>query len=325
MAEDLPSGRVTGYLHPAYAASLAEFGTPRELRRSGAWILEREVPGTPFHDAMGCYPLLLCRDWAGLGADLDDLAPHLVAFSAVTDPFADCGPAELAGHFRDLVRPFKTAFIVDLARPPERFVDPHHRRYARQALRRVAVERLDEPATLAEEWAALYAHLVRRHGITGMPAFSRAALVAQLRVPGAVAFRALDGAATVAVLLWYVHGPAAYYHLGASSPRGYELRASFALFWTAIEHFRAAGLRRLSLGGAPGLGGPRDDGLSRFKRGWATGARTVYLCGRILNGMAYDALAGGASDPTDGYFPAYRAGEFATSVARQAVLTCHAD
>ncbi len=46
-----------GYLSSAYAESLAEFGRPRELAKCGGWILERKIPGTDLHDAMGCYPL----------------------------------------------------------------------------------------------------------------------------------------------------------------------------------------------------------------------------------------------------------------------------
>ncbi|HSS29061.1 MAG TPA: hypothetical protein VLL50_14020, partial [Usitatibacter sp.] len=61
-----------GYAHPGYAGSLAEFGTPRELPASGGWLLEREIPGGG-RDAMGCYPLLCCRDWRALREDLDSL------------------------------------------------------------------------------------------------------------------------------------------------------------------------------------------------------------------------------------------------------------
>jgi hypothetical protein len=46
----------------------------------------------------------------------------------------------------------------------------------------------------------------------------------------------------------------------------------------------------------------------RFKRGWSTGERTVYLCGRILNRPKYAELSERAvAEP--GYFPAYRKGE----------------
>ncbi len=42
----------TGYLHPAYAHSLAEFGNPRSLPGSGGWILEGETPDAVARDAM---------------------------------------------------------------------------------------------------------------------------------------------------------------------------------------------------------------------------------------------------------------------------------
>ena len=49
------------------------------------------------------------------------------------------------------------------------------------------------------------------------------------------------------------------------------------------------------------LGGADRDGLTRFKRGWATGERIAHLCGRVLDRAAYSRLAG----PSD-WFPAYR-------------------
>ena len=66
---DLGTDRVadaTGYAHPAYAESLAEFGVPRLLPRSGGWILERRIESFPDRDAAGCYPLFSCRDWSRL-------------------------------------------------------------------------------------------------------------------------------------------------------------------------------------------------------------------------------------------------------------------
>jgi hypothetical protein len=60
----------SGYMHPNYAHSLREFGEPRELPGSGGWILERIIPGTPYRDAMGCYPLFACNDWSKLANDL---------------------------------------------------------------------------------------------------------------------------------------------------------------------------------------------------------------------------------------------------------------
>jgi lipid II:glycine glycyltransferase (peptidoglycan interpeptide bridge formation enzyme) len=122
--------------------------------------------------------------------------------------------------------------------------------------------------------------------------------------------RAVQDGVTVGVTLWYLAGDVAYYHLGAYSARGYELAASFALFDRGLERFAAEGMAWASLGGGAGLDGTLEDGLTRFKRGWATATRTAYLCGRILQRRIYDELSA-ARSPGTPYFPAYRAGEFA--------------
>ena len=59
---------MSGYMHLGYAESLVEFGTPRELPRSGGWVLERQIPGFSYRDAMGCYPLFACQDWSQCAA-----------------------------------------------------------------------------------------------------------------------------------------------------------------------------------------------------------------------------------------------------------------
>jgi hypothetical protein len=109
---------------------------------------------------------------------------------------------------------------------------------------------------------------------------------------------------------WFVSAGVGYYHLGAYSDIGYEQRASFALFWRAIEVFRAAGLRWLDLGAGAGLANGAQDGLSRFKRGWSTTTRTAYLCGRILDHTRYSELVTAKGVASTDYFPAYRKGEF---------------
>jgi hypothetical protein len=109
---------------------------------------------------------------------------------------------------------------------------------------------------------------------------------------------------------WFVSDGVGYYHLGAYSDAGYELRASFGLFARAIELFRADGLRWLDLGAGAGLPNGSQDGLSRFKRGWSTGTRTAYLCGRILDERRYSDIVEAKGVAATKYFPAYRAGEF---------------
>jgi len=125
-----------------------------------------------------------------------------------------------------------------------------------------------------------------------------------------VALRAAEDNTTIGMLLWYVDGPVAYYHLGAYTDRGYELGASFALFTTAIDYFGGTGMMWLNLGAGAGLQNKGNDGLSRFKRGWSTGTRSTYFCGRIFNKVAYDEILSRKNTSATTYFPAYRVGEF---------------
>lgn len=302
--------QIAGYLHPLYAQSLFEWGVPRDLPRCKGRILERQIVGFPWHDAMSCYPLFACGDWGKLAADVNALAGELVSLTIVTDPFGEYAVPDLKVCFKDLVIPFKEHFVVDLARSVEVLVHPHHHRYARKALGQVDVEICQEPGEWLDDWTSLYGTLIERHGITGITVFSKECFVRQFTVPGIVAIRAVHHDATVGMLLWYVHGDVAYYHLGAYSPDGYRLHVSFALFWRAIEYFAAAGLRWLNLGAGAGATNAESDGLTRFKRGWSSGTRTVYLCGRILDHEKYSQIVKAREISTSDYFPAYRKGEF---------------
>ncbi|SRR6266516_1073709 len=300
---------MTGYSHKNYAASLSEFGSPRFLPRCSGWILERLIPGTLHRDAMGSYPLFTCRDWSRLSNDLEKLTEELVSVVLVTDPFGDYTEESLRHTFKDLVSPFKEHFIVDLAAIPETFVHPHHRRNARKALEVIYVERCSAADSISE-WISLYANLVDRHDIRGIARFSDSSFAMQSKVPGAIMLRATHEGGTVGMTWWFVSGEVGYYHLGAYSETGYELRASFALFWRAIELLRANGLRWLDLGAGAGLANDATDGLSRFKRGWSNGTRMAYLCGRVFDRARYEQLAEAKGIRTTNYFPAYRQGEF---------------
>ena len=299
----------SGYLHAAYAASLAEFGTPRLLPQCAGWILEREIAGTTARDAMGCYPLFACRDWSQLESDLDGLRGEVTSLALIADPFGDYSPSDLQRCFVDIARPFKEHFVVDLSRPPKQFVHMHHRRSARRALARLTVERCEEPRLFLDEWMHLYSTLVARHGLKGLTAFSRESFARQLEVPGLVMLRAVHEGRSVGMTLWYTQKDVGYYHLGAYSEAGYELRASFAIFHSALEYFAASGLRHLNLGAGAGIR-EGSDGLTRFKSGWATGTRTAYFCGRIFDQAKYAELVRARGVRASGYFPLYRAGEF---------------
>ena len=119
--------RLTGYLHPGYVQSLAEFGAPRELPHCGGWVLERQIPEFADYDAMGCYPLFVCQDWSQLHNDLEDLGTNLVSLALATDPFGTYNPAYLKQCF-DVVVPFKEHFVINFYRPINEFVSGHHPR-----------------------------------------------------------------------------------------------------------------------------------------------------------------------------------------------------
>jgi hypothetical protein len=302
---------VAGYMHPAYAESLAEFGQPRFLPRCGGWILERPIAGSVDRDGMGCYPLFACRDWKELDTDLEKIGSDLVSLALVTDPFGEYDEELLQSCFGDLVYPFKEHYVVDLEQPLTSHISTHHKRYARKALREVQVETVHDPRVLLEEWVGLYSQLIRKHNIQGFATFSRLAFTKQLQIPGIVAFRAVHENETVGILLWYAQGRVGYYHLGAFSNIGYKVHASFALFWCAIDHFSSGGtMRWLDLGAGAGVMRDRTDGLSRFKQGWSSGIRTAFFCGRIFDPITYSELAPGGQNPSTSYFPAYRLGEF---------------
>jgi hypothetical protein len=271
-------------------------------------LLERSIPDTDARDAMGCYPLFVCEDWRGLEADLEEL-DGLVSVALVTDPFGAYDEAWLRRCFRDVATPFKPHFVADLEQPIDRIVSRHHRYYARKALGRVSVERCDSPESHLDEWVGLYDHLIARHRLSGVKAFSRQSFATQLRIPGAIMLRATCDGTAVGAHLWYVHGGVAHSHLAAFSARGYELMASYALYWFALKTL-AGEVRWLNFGAGSGAAADADAGLTAFKRGWATETRTAYFCGRIFDREKYDVLAATEAQRS-GYFPAYRRGEFA--------------
>lgn len=304
-----------GYLSPDYARSLSEFGTPRQLPRSGGWLLERSIVDSPLRDALGCYPLFTCQDWPALQADLVALGSDLVSVGLVTDPFGDYSEEQLRSNFDRVVR-FKEHFLVDLQRDPEEYVKRHHRYYARKSLKAARVERCLDPLAHLDEWVSLYQVLVERHQLRGLKAFSRESFARQLQVPGLVMFRMTgsDGSELLASQLWYIQGDVAYSHLTAFSDAAYQQRSSYGLYWSAIDFWRrefADRVRWLNLGAGAGVSSHATDGLTEFKRGWSTETRPAYFCGRILNANRYDELSRLRSPSETNYFPAYRAGELA--------------
>ena len=301
---------MTGYLHRLYAKSLSEFGTPVELPQCGGRLLERAIPNSDLKDAIGCYPLFCCTDWTKLPADIQQVKHRYVTISVVPDPFAPITAADLSQYFQ-LVKPFKRHFIIDASNSSDQHITRHHQYYAKRALKQMRVRLVDDPKTCLDEWVRLYQILIERHRLQGIKAFSKTAFAGQFEVPGLVAFQASQNGKTVGMHLWYIQSGVAYSHLGASDQKGYSLGAAYALHWSAITEFKqhhAGEVRWIDLGAGAGTEESTRDGLSRFKRGWATGEKVKYFCGSVCDWENYRLLAG-TDQINSGYFPLYRACE----------------
>ena len=305
----------TGYLNPDYVKALSEFGQPIELTSSRGWALRRAIDGGPECDAIGGYPFLACQDWTGLAADLEQLRGDLVSFACTPDPFGNYALSDLESLFPDCMHHFKDHFIADLSLPPERIISRHHRKYAERAFKKVEVEFSTVPYGYLEEWLTIFGTAVRQFGVTGIRAYSRAAFSRHLALPGAIMSLARHRGKLVAAHVQMLHGETAYAHLASQTEDAYHLGAAYALYHAEI-HYYAGKVRWIDWGGGVGVS-VHDRGLSAFKRGWSTGTRPAYFCGRIFDRDRYRELARareialGAGTSLAPYFPAYREGEFA--------------
>jgi hypothetical protein len=222
----------------------------------------------------------------------------------IADPFGDYEPATLEAAF-DRVIPFKQHYVIDTT--AVRSESAHHVYYARRALRSLKVSIIPLEDYL-DDWSTLYATLVARHAIAEGRRFSRASIARQARVPGLVTFAARKDDAIVGMSLWFVQNAVAYNHLAAMNEEGYALGASYALYARAIDFFLPQ-VKWIDLGGAAGLTPESDDGLAKFKRGWANGTRPAYFCGRICDREAYESLASFNESQESSFFPSYRSEE----------------
>lgn len=312
--EKMPMGEsrvdYPGYRHPQYVSSLQPgFGQALRLKNSGGWVMEREIPGSAHADATGPYPLFHCRDWGALPEDLAALRKRgLVSLVLVSDPMLSAREREVFQHF-DLVKPFKTHYLLALDEAPERSVSRHHRACVRRAARKLDVDVAQTPLEHLDEWCALYANLVKRRGIRDLRVFSRQSFRRLLKTPGMTLFRALSKGRAVGAQLILRQGDVAFAHLAAFSDEGYRAGASYLLDWAAMNHLRGR-VGCLNWGGAAGPEGAEPGGLARYKQGWASGSGTSYLLGAVLNRDIYDGLGRGAGGQEDAFFPRYRSGEF---------------
>ena len=147
------SGRY-GYQHPSYAEAYVELGEVRHLRRSGAWMLTREIAKSGRRDALVGHPLTVCRDWSAVSGDLVETAAltDVVTVSALSDPLGRVREETLRQAFPDLVRVHAQHYIAELATFwPSR----DHRREVRRAMQLVDVDIEESPTDRIDDWATL--------------------------------------------------------------------------------------------------------------------------------------------------------------------------
>ena len=127
----------------------------RHLPRCDGWIIERQIPSTPYRDAIGTYPLFSCRDWSQLEYDLKDLGTELVSLMLVPAPL-DRYDRELLDRCFDRVINFKCHYVADLSQPVENFVKKSHRDTVGRARKKVTVHLCPQPGERLEQWIELF-------------------------------------------------------------------------------------------------------------------------------------------------------------------------
>lgn len=296
------SREVGGYASREYLECASPAAATYWLPRSEGGLVLEGIPGTPYTDTRGAYPLFAVANWDALDRDLSEVADW-VSLRGVPDPLTAPSPERLRSTFPDLCRAYKTHHIVNLGGGYEGPYAAGHRRNLRKAKRQNTVVRLVDPASAHGDWVSLYSGLIQTRAIAGPARLCPMELAAHLRLSCVTAYRAESEGIAVAMSLWIRDEDRLYYHLGAASEAGYASGAMFAMFDQALAEAGESGVKRVLLGAGAGMEGDPSDGLNRFKAGWANASATAFLCGRIFDSDAYARLSAGRQG---NYFPAYR-------------------
>ncbi len=285
------------YASSDYAYCFSEWGQPVPLGKQTT-LLARSLPHHSGHDLTGLYPRLPLSEMLNWPSEFEALAAQgYVSLAWVSDVFFAPDPAQLSilldRHFA-----FKTHFIHDRQQP---FAYDRHHRYEVNKAHRQCQFREVALADILPAWQTLYAELDTKHQLEGFARFSPAHFQQLAHLPWLRSFGAFHEDELIAAQLWVIDGDYAYYHLSAASSVGYRRSASYGLLDVALQ---ALPVRQLDLGAAAGLNPAPDDGLTRFKRGFANRTAAAYFCGKILHQPTYATLCNGLA-PTS-FFPAYR-------------------
>jgi hypothetical protein len=289
------------YASEAYARSLLHWGEAMPVPEWGTSVIVRDIPAGG-KDASGTYPIAVLAADADIPSGLDRLKRRgLVSVTLVVDEFHGPTIEALRSHFT-IVRPFKTHFVRLMSKS---FVySKHHRYEVKRALSKVTIEPIDLNQHLSQ-WRDLYHSLVRRHGLTGLHDFAPKYFSMLSEMHGVTTIGAWLQDTLVSAHIWVDDGRRVLSHLAASSEDGYRCGAAYAVYDQSIRHFAEADV--VILGGGSGTRDDPDDGLARFKRGFANNQASAYICGAILDPARYLEITQQQSpSPTSPFFPSYR-------------------
>jgi len=191
------------------------------------------------------------------------------------------------------------------------------RKNVKRAIREGVELAIDQNGDSLDEFLAVYHSTLRRRGAAGSSFLPRSffeRLVATLKGHFAI-FNALHDGSVIATELVLLSEKRAYSFLGGTLDQHTSKRPNDFLKYEIIRWARAMGKSEFVLGGGF-VSGPNkgNDGIFNYKKSFAPrGIRPFRVMRWILDQQRYaelvyawEAAAGVATDPLDGYFPAYR-------------------
>lgn len=292
------------YTTAQYAQAFTD-NKPLELPHSQRWILQRAIGNTPYNDLLACYPRFPLASLPALEKDLANLTnQQWVTLTLVSDAILIADITLLPSLF-DLARPFKQHYLHSPDKPIA--FSKHHRYEIKQALQHCTIREINF-ADYLEPWCALYQRLVTRHQVTGLLNFNHHYFQQLAAMKNLITRGAFDRHhRLIGMHLWFQDNAHLYSHLAANNEAGYESGAAYAIYNSIIQEFGST--HTIDFGSAAGHANDPQNGLTRFKKGFANHSAWSYLCGKILNKEHYRLLTGtDCIKPDVPYFPPYHRG-----------------
>ncbi|QIG48956.1 GNAT family N-acetyltransferase [Nordella sp. HKS 07] len=221
-----------------------------------------------------------------LGLALDALVDQFVtrerlALSIMPPPdprFADIYGEELRLRgLKHRVPDGAERFLVNMTLTPDRqmaSLDQRWRRNLRSALKSELTIGVEAPSTSVAEFTALCMSMKERKNYSNpvWPLFERALSDSRSTETSSIVVLARENGTPVAGAVVFQIGDTAYYAVGASSDRGVDIKAGYALHWWIIDWLRGRQCHWYDLGEAT-----PESGLWQFKKGLVGKEGTIAL------------------------------------------------